>query len=343
MKSKLKKTGIILLSLVFAVIFWHRELVGYGLGQLRGQLGIIWQARPVAEALQDPAFPDSLKHKLQLIQEIRRFAVDSLGITDSDNYTTVYDQRGKPILWVVTACEPYRLEPKQWDFPFLGKVPYKGFFDSTKAKTEENIWKAAGYDTDIGDVAGWSTLGWFKDPILSSMLYRSEGRLANLIIHELTHGTLFIKDNVEYNENLADFVGDEGAKRFLIQKYGLDSPQYARYGQAKVYREKFTGHVLRGARQLDSLYGTFGKQLTDRQKDTLKYRLIARIIRTADTLTVNGKTRPLGWEGAPPNNTYFMDYIRYRARQNQFAEEFRTKFGSDLKKYLAYLKTKYGK
>ena len=343
MKRKLKKTGIVALALLAAVIVWQHQLVGYGIGQLRGQLGIIWQARPVAEVMQDPAFPDSLKRKLQLIQEIRRFAVDSLGIRNSDNYTTVYNQRGKPILWVVTACEPYRLEPKQWDFPFLGKVPYKGFFDLTKAKKEEIIWKSAGYDTDIGDVAGWSTLGWFKDPVLSSMLYRSEGRLANLIIHELTHGTLFIKDNVEYNENLADFVGDEGAKLFLIRKYGKGSPQYVRYGQAKVYREKFTSHVLRGAKQLDSLYKTFGAQLPANQKDTLKYRLIRQIIRTADTLTVDGKARLLGWEGAPPNNTYFMDYIRYRAKQNQFAEEFRTKFDSDLKKYLSHLKTKYGK
>lgn len=343
MKRILKRTGLVVLIIVLLLIIWHFGLIVYGIGQLRGQLNIIWNARPVAEVMQDPSFPDSLKTKLTLIQEIQRFAIDSLGISESDNYTTIYDQKGKPILWVVTACEPYALKPHEWDFPVLGSVPYKGFFDSLKAGQEEKIWKDQGLDTDIGTVAGWSTLGWFKDPILSSMLYRPPGRLANLIIHELTHGTLFIKDNVEYNENLADFVGDEGAKLFLIQKYGKDSPEYARYESNKVYREKYYAHILRGARQLDSLYATFTPQMTSPQKDTLKYRLIGRIIHVADKLTINGKPSPLEWEGPLPNNTFFMDYIRYRARQNQFEEEFRTKFNADFKKYFDYLKKKYPK
>ncbi len=343
MKRIVKRISLGLLVVLLILVAWNFSLVVYGIGQLRGQLNIIWSARPVAEVMQDPAFPDSLKTKLTLIQEIRRFAMDSLGIHESDNYTTLFDQQGKPVLWVVTACQPYELKPHQWEFPLLGGVPYKGFFDSLKAVTEEKIWKAEGLDTDIGTVAGWSTLGWFKDPILSSMLYRPPGRLANLIIHELTHGTLFIKDNVEYNENLADFVGDVGAKRFLIYKYGKDSPEYVRYEGNKVYREKYYTHVLRGARQLDSLYKTFPGHLAKNQKDTLKYRLIGQIIRSADTLTNTGKPSPLGWDGPLPNNTFFMDYIRYRAKQNQFEEEFRTKFNSDFKRYFEYLKEKYPK
>ncbi len=332
-----------MLILLAALLVWNYKLVGYGVGQLHGQLSIIWNTRPVSEVMQDSSFPDSLKLKLTLIQEIRRFAIDSLGINDSDNYTTIYDQKGKNILWVVTACKPYELSPKEWEFPFLGTVPYKGFFDSLKAVQEEYIWKKEGLDTDIGSVAGWSTLGWFKDPILSSMLYRAEGRLANLIIHELTHSTLFIKNNVEYNENLADFVGDEGAKQFLSYKYGMDSPEYKKYEQGKVYREKYYTHILHGARQLDSLYQKFSPSLTKTQKDTLKYRLIREIIYSADTITIAGKPYPRGWEGPLPNNTFFMDYIRYRSKQNQFVEEFQKRFGGDFKKYMAYLKKKYSK
>jgi predicted aminopeptidase len=342
-KRILKRVGLGIALLVTLLVLWNFKLVAYGLGQLRGQLNVVWNARPVAEVMADPAFPDSLNAKLTLIQEIRRFAIDSLGIQNTDNYTTIFDQKGKPILWVVTACDPYGLKPHQWEFPMLGSVPYKGFFDSTKAVTEEKIWKDQGLDTDIGTVAGWSTLGWFKDPILSSMLYRPPGRLANLIIHELTHGTLFVKDNVEYNENLADFVGDEGAKLFLVHKYGQDSPEYKRYEGNKEYREKYYTHILRGARQLDSLYKSIAPQLAKAQKDTLKYRMIGQIIRSADTLTIDGKPSPLGWDGPLPNNTFFMDYIRYRAKQNQFADEFRTKFNSDFKRYFEYLKKKYPK
>ncbi|MCU0354701.1 MAG: aminopeptidase [Cytophagales bacterium] len=343
MRKKLKKAGVALLLVLAVLAAWQWQWITYGVAQLRGQLDVVWNARPVDEVLQDPSFPDSLKTKLRLVQEIRRFAFDSLGISPSENYTAVYDQKGRPSIWVVTACEPYALEPHQWSYPFLGEMPYKGFFDSLKAVQEERVWKAKGLDTDIGTAAGWSTLGWFKDPILSSMLYRSPGRLANLIIHELTHGTLFVKDNVEYNENLADFVGDEGTKMFLVHRFGKDSPEYRQYETGKQYREKYYDHVLRGAQRLDSLYGTFQPDRPTSEKDTLKNRLIAQIIRTADTLTIDGKPRPFGWTGPLPNNTFFMEYIRYRAQQNQFAEEFRTRFGSDFKKYFAYLKEKYPK
>lgn len=343
MKRKLKRAGLILVGILLILVVWNLQLIIYGLGQLKGQLTIVWNARPITEVMQDKSFPDSLKTKLALIQEIRSFAIDSLGINESDNYTTLFDQKGKTLMWVVTACDPYELKPHQWEYSFLGSMPYKGFFDSLKAVKEEKIWKEKGLDTDIGTAAGWSTLGWFKDPILSSMLYRQPGSLSNLIIHELTHGTLFVKDNIEYNENLADFVGDEGAKLFLIHKYGKDSPEYTKYTSRKIYREKHYSHILRGAQQLDSLYKTFTNTLTTQQKDTLKFRLIRQIIQSEDTITVNGKPNPLGWEGPLPNNTFFMEYIRYRAKQNQFEEEFRTKFNSDFKKYFAYLKKKYPK
>lgn len=329
------------LLLLFLIVLWQYRLVEYGISQAQGQLNVVWNARPLEMYLTDPAFPDSLKQKLQLIQEIRRFAVDSLGINPSDNYTTVYNQHGKPILWVVTASPPYKLEAEEWKFPLIGSFSYKGFFEYDRAQREEAALKAQGLDTGIDEVSGWSTLGWFKDPILTNWLSRSEGQLANLIIHELTHGTLYVKNNVAYNENLASFVGDLGAKMFLAQKYGEDSDEYRRYEEGKIFREKYSQHILRGSRQLDSLYQTFGPNATQAQKDTLKYNLIGQIIHSADTLTVNGKPRNWKWDEPLPNNTYFLGYIRYRAKQNQFEEEFKTRFNSDFKKYLTYLKETY--
>ncbi len=329
------------LLLLMVLLLWQYRLVEYGISQAQGQLRVVWNARPLEEYLSDPAFPDSLKAKLLLIQEIRRFAVDSLGINPSDNYTTVYNQGGKPILWVVTATPPYKLEAEEWRFPLIGSFSYKGFFDYARAQREEAGLKAKGLDTEIDEVSGWSTLGWFKDPILTNWLSRSEGQLANLIIHELTHGTLYVKNNVEYNENLASFVGDHGATMFLEHKYGRNSPQYRRYEDGKIFREKYSQHILRGANQLERLYASFRPAWPKAQKDTLKYRLIRQIIRTADTLTANGRTRTWGWEGPPANNTYFMGFVRYRAKQNQFEEEFKTRFNSDFRKYLAYLKETY--
>ena len=336
------KRLLLLVSLLgVAWLVWQRDLVGYGWSQARGQLRVLGRVRPLAEVMADPSFPDSLKGKLQLIGEIRRYAVDSLGINDSKSYTTVYDQRGKPILWVVTASEPYRLVAKEWKFPLLGKFSYKGFFDYDRCLEEEKELKAQGYDTDINEVAAWSTLGWFRDPILSSMLYRSEGSLASLIIHELTHSTLFVKDNLEYNENLADFVGDYGALRFLAHKYGTDSLPYRRYLDRKAYQDRYYRHVLRGARKLDSLYATFRPGLARARKDRLKRALIREISETMDTLSGAGRKRTPVSDTLLPNNAFFVGYQTYRQRQNAFEREFKTRFGSDFPKYLAYLKKKY--
>jgi predicted aminopeptidase len=219
--------SILALLVVLVIAYWN--LIVYGVRQGRGQLNIVWNARPVEEFMQDPAFPDSLKTRLRLIDDVRRYAIDSLGLRDTENYKTLYDQKGEEIMWVVTACEPFRLEAKQWSFPVVGSVPYKGFFNKQLAIDLKDELEKEGWDVSIRNPGGWSTLGWFTDPILSKMLERSEGDLANLIIHEMSHATIFVKDSIDFNENLATFIGDRGAERFLIHKYGAASQAYEDY------------------------------------------------------------------------------------------------------------------
>jgi predicted aminopeptidase len=118
------------------------------------------------------------------------------------------------------------MEAVEFHFPIIGNFTYKGFFDSTMATQELKIWKQKGYDTDLGQGIAYSTLGWLPEPILSSMLFYSEGKLASLIIHEMTHGTIFVKNEHETSENLANFIGEYGAKRYLKAKYGNESDEY---------------------------------------------------------------------------------------------------------------------
>ena len=235
----LKKIGFACLLLLLVAGLWQHELVGYGWMQARGQLRILWNTKPVADVLADPAFPDSLKQNIRLISEIKRFAIDSLGLDKSGSYESFYDQQGKPILWVVTGAEPYRLVARQWHFPVIGTFSYKGFFEKDRADSTVSMLQKEGFDTRVGEVSAWSTLGFLDDPILSSFLDRPVGGLAELIIHELTHGTLFIKDNLDYNENLADFVGEYGALRFVAGKYGRTSTQYRDYLVTKAFYEHY--------------------------------------------------------------------------------------------------------
>lgn len=338
------RKGLLFLFIVVVigvVYFW--PLITYGIGQGWGQLKVVYGARPVEEFLDDPAFPDSLKRKLRLIDDIRQYAIDSLGLKDTDNYRTLYDQKGQEIMWVVTACEPFRLQPKQWTFPVVGTIPYKGYFSKDKAINEANMLKEEGWDVAIRNPGGWSTLGWFTDPILSGMLSRSEGDLASLIMHEMVHATLWVPDSVDFNENLASFIADTASYDFLKWKYGANSREYNQYLYEDQDYRKFSRFILVAARKLDSVYQNMEESQSVDVKKKVKEDMIRSIVLNMDTLKLHLNPTPSKrYEKKLPNNTYFMAYRHYQAKQSAFADEFNKSFKGDLPGYIAFLTEKYG-
>jgi predicted aminopeptidase len=338
-KRVLKNTVFVFLFVLAMAVAYQWELVDYGLRQGYGQLKIIWNAKPVEEYMEDPNFPDSLKIKLALIEEVRHYAINELGLKPTKNYTTLYDQQGKELMW----AEPFAMEFKEWSFPIVGSVSYKGFFDEDRAEKLRESLVAEGYDVIVRNPGGWSTLGWFTDPILSNMLERSEGDLVNLIIHEMVHATIFVKDSVEYNENLASFIGDRGTEEFLIQKYGSTSTQYVSYVDEDVDYQKFIEHMLRGGDALDSLYRQFVPEDPLEKKQGLKTALIETIIQQLDTLTFLGEKRPTTrFKKELPNNAYFMNIRQYQSKQDDFWTLYEA-HQRDLKRVVSILKSKYGK
>lgn len=332
--------GLCVVVVGLLIAFW--DLVSYGVRQGYGQFSIIWNAKPVEEFLADPDFPDSLKARLDFIAEVRKYAIDSLGLKDTENYKTMYDQKGKEIMWVVMASEKFQLKQKEWVFPIVGAVPYKGFFNEQRAISLKEELVKEGWDVVVRNPGGWSTLGWFTDPILSKMLNRSEGDLANLIIHEMSHATIFVKDSVDFNENLATFIGDRGAEKFLIYKYGPDSKEYTSYMEEDKDYLKFVDHMLRGAKALDSLYNSMRPDDPVEEKLKLKENVIERIISSLDTLSLTLTSAPSRrFRKELPNNAYFMNFRQYQSKQDTFAEEWKEKFRGDLRAYISYLSNRY--
>ena len=263
--------------LIIAAI-WNFRLLSYGISQLNGQLKIIMGSVPVEEVLENPGTEAYYRIKLELIGEIRKFATDSLGLTATDNYTTFYDQHHKPLMWVLTGCKPYALEAQKWHFPVLGEVSYKGFFNEKAAQAEAAKIRKEGFVTDIYSPSAWSTLGYFKDPILSGMLNRSPGRLAELIIHESTHATCYIESSVDFNENFATFTGEQGAAIYLKSKYGAESEELKKYLNFLHDEKLYTVFMNKASQRLDSLYKSFPAHLSTKEKATLKFNLIAGIL-----------------------------------------------------------------
>ncbi len=335
MKKKVFIVVLITALLLFSIFL---KSIIYGLDQAAGQFKVLWNAQPIEDVIQDQAIADSLKQKIRLIQEVRKFAVDSLGLTNSKNYTTFYDQEGETILWNLSASEPYQLQPKTWSFPFLGSFPYKGFFDLDKAKKEYDQLLLGGYDARIRTVGGWSTLGWFKDPILSNMLERSEGNLAELIIHELTHSTLFIKDNIEFNENLASFIGERGAILFLKYQFGNNSNELTEYVESEEDAKTFTNHMLFVTSKIDSLYSTYSEETPDSVKHFSKHLLIDQITSSLDTISFNDHRYNEVFYNGRPNNAYFLSYLRYHSSEDSLRNLLETNFKNDLSTFIQEMK-----
>lgn len=341
MKITKKKIAIALGILLLGVVIWNWSLLSYGVQQGMGQLNVVWNARPVEEILADPATPDSINQKLKLIGEARRYAIDSLGLKDTDNYKTLFDQQGKEIMWVVTASEAFQLKEKRWEFPVVGSVPYKGFFDIERARKEKQQLEQEGWDVHVSNPSGWSTLGWFTDPILSDMLYKNEGDLASLIIHEMVHATIFVKDSIDFNENLASFIGDLAALKFVLYKYGNQSGEHLTFIHEDADFRKYSAHILRGAALLDSTY----KNIIDlpfQQKTSVKQEVMKKIVESMDTLNLFYNKQPSKrFEKKLPNNAYFLSFRRYQSQQMDLSSMFEEQFHSDFKVMVNYFKERY--
>jgi predicted aminopeptidase len=336
MKNILKRVVLFIIVALVVAIIVNFNLLKYGIGQLSGQMKIIFNAVPNEYAIANKLFDDDEIQKLKLIGEIRQFSSDTLGLTTNNNYTKIYDQQNKPILWIVTACLPFDLESYEWHFPILGKVSYKGYFDKEKAILEKERIYRLGYDTRLSTVSAWSTLGFLSDPVLSNMLKRTEGKLTELIIHESTHATIYLESAVDYNENLATFIGEQGALDFLKMKYGEGSTEYISYNEQLEDEKLFGKYMIQSATKLDSLYDTFGDIMPVREKGDLKYSLIADIMTGIKYLPLNDSLKYDFdiYKGKLPNNTFFMSYTRYRSKQQDFKNDYMLNFESDLKLFI---------
>ncbi|MEQ8240173.1 MAG: aminopeptidase [Cyclobacteriaceae bacterium] len=336
----LKKIVISFIFIISMLVIWQWPLLIYGIQQGKGQLNVIIKAKPIKYFLEDENFPDSLKAKLIIAQKARTFAIQKLGLKNSDNYTKMYNQKGEVLLWNLSACAPYQLQPYQWSFPFLGEMPYKGFFDLDEAKQEQAKLDTLGYDTRIRPVGGWSTLGILNDPILSNMLQRSDGALAEVIIHELTHSTIFIKNNIEFNENLASFIGEQGAQAFLAKEFKQSPEKLESYIASEKDGRMFRQHMLIGTDSLNLLYLKMDDTLANKTKSRLKGALIQKIVNQLDTVPFTNLRYKKIFDKQLPNNAYFMSLKRYHSQKDTLNELY-TAYNQDIKKMIEGLKEKY--
>jgi predicted aminopeptidase len=190
----------------------------YLLQSAQGHLALMSKREPIPRVIDKPSTPAALRAQLESVTAIRDFASRALGLPDNGSYRK-YADIGRPyVVWNVVAAPEFSVDPKQWCFPIVGCVAYRGYFVEKRARRFAAGLHTKGFDVVVGGVAAYSTLGHFDDPILSSMVNWNDVELASIIFHELTHQMLYVPNDASFNEALATTVEEEGVRRWLQQQ-----------------------------------------------------------------------------------------------------------------------------
>jgi predicted aminopeptidase len=214
----------ILLPVLFAGLAASACSPAYVMRAAWEEAKILNRRKPIARIVADTATDWETRDKLLLVLQARQFAADSLGLNAGDSYTLFARVETDTLVMVLSAAPKDELRPHTWWFPIVGSVPYKGFFEPEDALQEQRRLDARGFDTYVRPSAAFSTLGWFNDPLLSTLLRYDQVSLGNTVIHEIFHNTFYAPGQAVFNETLANFVGGRGAIEFFCRRDGPDAP-----------------------------------------------------------------------------------------------------------------------
>ncbi|PON19083.1 aminopeptidase [Candidatus Entotheonella serta] len=297
-----------------------------------GQLGLLTRQKRVEKILHDDTLSEKDRKKLRLALDVRQFAIDHIGLNADKSYTKFVDVGRPYVVYGLSAAPKDALKPYTWRFPIVGRVPYKGYFKKTLAEREAKTLQQQGYDTYVRGVRAYSTLGYFNDPILSTMLEYHEFSLINTIIHELVHRTVWIDGSVSFNETFANFVANRGGVAYLMHRDGANARSHQLYQDIQADQKVFRAYMLDIVSQLESLY---------REPISREAKLERR-----EAIFVSARTNYPGvfpqmktqsyrryFEGRQLNNAVMLSFRRYN-QDMSFFEDALAQNGGDLRRMI---------
>ncbi len=263
--------GLGLLPLPLILLSSCSTLSYYG-QSISGHIGLMSRAKPVEAVLERGDPPPGVRAQLMLSQQVRDFAVEMLHLPDNGSYRR-YADLGRPyVVWNVVATPELSLEPKNWCFLFVGCLAYRGYFNRDDADSYAAELRAQGMDVQVSGARAYSTLGWFDDPLLSTMLSPQDWALIDVIIHELAHQKVYIKGDSPFNEAFATAVAHYGVQRWFETHNQPEA--YAEYALAQERKVDF--HTLLATTR-QRLKGLYASSLPEEQKREGKKAVFARL------------------------------------------------------------------
>lgn len=255
------RKSLICALLLFVAFTWAGcENLRYYKQAINGQYQIIASKRPIPKVLADKEIPADVKEKLRFVQEVRKYAGNELKLPAKGQYEQYADVHRRFVVWNVYAADEFSLDPKAWVFPIVGKATYRGYFSEKEARKYAGKLKKKGLDVHVGGIEAYSTVGWFRDPVLNTFINNSEVDLAETLFHELAHQTAFAKGDTDFNEAFATAVAEEALRRWMLSN--TNGASYAEYLASLHRQDQFLQLVANTRRQLEQLYANTGSTNT---------------------------------------------------------------------------------
>ena len=258
--------GLLRTGALFAVLWFLGGCAAfqYYTQAAAGQLEVLRSSRPVESVIADSDTGPVLRDRLQVADRIVEFARSDLGLDTGNTYRR-YTAIDRPfVVWNLFAAAPLSLDGHRWCYPFVGCVPYRGYFDRNAALKAQARFQRRGYETYVGGVSAYSTLGWFDDPLLSTFIDWPEPRLAELLLHEIAHRRVWVRDDASFNESFAAFAGETGA-RLWFRHTGREA-EFDRHLASHEEWQRMRALLLATRAQLESAYREGDEEGRYRQK-----------------------------------------------------------------------------
>jgi predicted aminopeptidase len=320
--------------LLITTLFSGCSSIQYYGQSIQGQLEVLQKRRPIEDILLQDDISSQFRNKLNTILKLRQFSIEELNLPENDSYLSYADLEREHVIWNIFANEEFSLEPQSWCYLIVGCLSYRGYFSKTKAEQHALQLKEQSYDVYLGGVSAYSTLGWFDDPVLNTMLRWSETYLATVMFHELAHQQLYIKDDTEFNESYADAVAHIGVMKWLEQQRNQDKIQ--KYLQSQQQEKAFVTLVLRYKLLLDELYNS-SMDIAIKRKQ--KQILLIKLVTEYDELAKKWDKDPYkDWLTHDLNNAKLASIVTYRKYVPAFLDIYK-KLEKDLNQFYSFSKS----
>ncbi|MCP5300001.1 MAG: aminopeptidase [Chromatiaceae bacterium] len=293
---------------VAALLLSGCSTVGYYTQTVGGHFALMAATRPVAEVIADPATSPGVRERLRQLASLRTFASDELGLPDNGSYRAYAELQGEVMVWSLVAAPAFSLQPRQWCYPVVGCASYRGYFDRADADELAAELVADGWDVAVEPVPAYSTLGWFDDPVPSTVINWPLDAFAGLLFHELAHQQLYVAGDSAFNEAYATVVEHEGIRRWL-ERYGTRQlrDQHRRNAAG---RRQFLALIAMARRRLEVVYAS---DLNELRRSAEKQAVFASL--RDDYHQVSGvpgdHPRYDRWFDRPLNNAHLASVATY--------------------------------